>query len=126
MSPQRKFYLTISSITLLAAAISYFVCQAMEGQEHMGVPLAILAMIFGTVTLVSGAFLFRYAEKRPAAFIRAFMGSFTLKFFINLILLAGYLYNFPHGRIAVTIVFFSLFLIFTIAEKVLVLNVFRS
>ena len=104
----------------------YFVVGTMYGRQHLTVPLMILTGLFGALSLGNGAYLFAQVKKRPQAFIRAFMASFTLRFFVNIIILATFLYNYPIGRILIVIVFFSLFVFFTVVEKAMIFKAFRD
>ncbi|NNE54420.1 MAG: hypothetical protein HKN32_00270 [Flavobacteriales bacterium] len=107
-------------------AAIYLAVGNMIGRQHLVVPLIILSLIFGGISLVNGAYLFAQVKKRPQAFIRAFMATFTLRFLINIVILATYLYNYPIGRMLIVVVFFALFAVFTLVEKILIFRAFRE
>jgi len=126
MKHKKKYFSILVALAVLSSVLTYSAVIPLTKLEHLQKPLTGLCVLFGIITFSNSFVLFRYVEKRPQVFIRAFMGSFTVKFFINLVVLAGYLYHFKIGRIPIVVLFFFLFVIYTVVEKINLFKAFNS
>ena len=127
MSVQRRYVIVIFFIGVFSGLACFFLLPlittkyAAANKHTMA-----LSLVFSVISLFNGLILFSYANKRPGLFIRAFMASMTVKFFIYMIILAVLAMNFRIYIIPIMIVFFSLFVLYTVIEKVMVFKSWKE
>ena len=127
MSTQKRFDFVILSIGLISALCCAFLLPLVWGKyaaantHTTGVSIA-----FSVISLANGLLLFRYVNKRPQLFVRAFMGSMTIKFVAYLILIAIMALNFRIYLVPIVVIFFILFVIYTVVEKVMIFKAFNE
>jgi hypothetical protein len=127
MSTQKRFVFVILSIGLISALCCALLLPLVWGKyaaantHTMGVSIA-----FSVISLANGLLLFRYVNKRPQLFVRAFMGSMTIKFVAYLILMAIMALNFRIYLVPIVVIFFILFVIYTVVEKVMIFKAFNE
>ena len=127
MSTQRRFVFVILLIGIISALGCFFLLPIISAKHAAAnVHTAGVSIAFAVISLANGLLLFGYANKRPQLFIRAFMGSMTIKFVAYLILLAVMALNFRIYLVPIVVVFFILFAVYTVVEKVMVFKAFNE
>lgn len=127
MNHQKRFILVVALTAIVSVLGCYFLLPLISTKfAAANIHTAAVALTFAVIGLANGLILFGYASKRPQLFIRAFMGSLTIKFVVYLILLAIMAFNFRIYLVPIVVVFFILFVIYTIVEKVMVFKAFRA
>ena len=127
MSTQLRFVIVILLIGILSGLCCLFVFPLINMKfGSANIHSMVVSLIFTVISLANGLILFGYAKKRPGLFIRAFMGSMTVKFFVYMVLLAILAMNFRIHIIPIIVVFFSLFAVYTIVEKVMVFKAWKE
>ncbi|MBN4052130.1 hypothetical protein JYT59_00095 [Sphingobacteriaceae bacterium AH-315-L07] len=118
----KKFLIVITAVSLVYIAAVWFVLNDVYNMGQMFLPLSIIIFLFYLSSVGSSSFLFRANKKRPQDLIRASMGVTTIKFFINIgILIVFIMLNKANMKMIIA-VFFITYVIYTILEKVLVIN----
>jgi len=127
MSTQRRFVFVILLLGIISAAGCFFLLPLISPKyAPANIHTLGVSVSFAVISLVNGLLLFSYANKRPQLFVRAFMGSMTIKFVVYLILLAVMALNFRIYLIPIVVVFFTLFAVYTVVEKVMVFKAFKE
>ena len=127
MSTLGKYCLILLATTSILAVVLY-VCITQFLTEYsplVGVALQ-LTIIYFLVSLLSGYMLSNTMQKRPQLFIRAVMGTTVLKLFAYLAALVVYLLLNKGSAAFIVVVFFICYVVFTIVEKVFLLNELRK
>ena len=116
------FLIVISAVSLVYITTVWFVLNNVYNMGQMFLPISMIIFLFYLSSIGSGSFLFRANKKRPQDLIRASMGVTTIKFFINIgILIIFIMLNKANIKMIIA-VFFITYVIYTILEKVLVIN----
>lgn len=112
-------------ITLVSAACGGALYALSDEQLLVQLGLALVAAYY-LIGAVIAAVLFNYMKKRPGLFIRAYMGSSTVKFLALLGLLIGLAFSFRDHLVFITIVFFALYVLYTVFEKAFIFKAYKA
>lgn len=112
-------------ITLVSAACGGAIYSMIADQMLVQLGLILVGAYYLIGTAVA-ALLFNYMKKRPGLFIRAYMGSSTVKFLLLLGLLIGLAFSFRDHLVFITIVFFALYVLYTVFEKAFIFRAYKA
>ena len=122
----KQFLIIISSVSLVYIGIAWFLLNNVYNMEQMFISIAIIIFLFYLSSIGSSSFLFKANKKRPQDLIRASMAVTAVKFFINIaILIVFILINKSEMKLIIA-VFFITYVLFTVLEKVFVINTLQK
>src|SRR5688572_12815992 len=120
----KKGFLVLLAFSLITALLVFFTNPAIP---HTYPPLNnwMLWLFFTSSTLLIHYILLSAAQKKPAYFIRLFIGITSIKLFIYLLLITVYaFFNKPKAFIFI-ISFLSFYLLYSVCEVILLIKYFR-
>lgn len=123
----KSYLLLITLVSLAIGAILFFTLSAEDNPTVLKRQVSfILIGAYYIIGAATAGLLFGYIRRRPGLFIRAYMGSSTVKFLILLGLLIGLVFRYREMLIFVTIVFFSLYVLYTVFEKAIIFKAYKN
>ncbi len=124
MKPALSHYLIRFVIFLAVVAGLLLAWNYSRPEKALPVAWGLLAF-FAVASFGSHLFLLNAEDKRPAVFVRRFMGTTTVRLFVFIIILAGY--SFTHVPQAVSFIlhFLVFYLVFTAFEITMLYRHFR-
>jgi hypothetical protein len=117
-----KAYLVLTTVVSLVIGLALYFGMSAE-DELIGLKREaglILISTYYVIGSVSAAILFSYINRRPGLFVRAYMASTTIKFLLFLGLLVGLAFAYREALIFVTLIFFGLYILYTVFEKIFI------
>lgn len=110
-----KFIISVFGLTALCVGAEIVWNSQMP--PHMHITNAYLMLgIFAAITLAIHLFLLKSSAGDPKAFVRAFMTTTTLKFFVYMALLIGFIMFSTENKQSIAIHFLFYYAVFTVLE----------
>ena len=118
----RRFSMLMGMVSgiLIGGCYSYF--DVGMGKPDLFKSALLIIILFYIVAIVSSRMLVKARQERPQAIIRASMMVTVVRFMVYLIVLITFLWKDPENAPMIAILFFSLYLTYTVLEKVFIIN----
>ncbi len=121
----KKFIYRILLFSIIIMAVAYVLFSTVLNQYYLPVfPFLILFFVVSTIGI--HAILLKAGNQRPARFSTFYMGSITSKLFLYMIFLVVYVLVDKANAANFIIVFFILYLFYTIFETISLLKDFKE